>query len=151
MLSASNAAASGAVGSQRKLLAPSHASDPGYEKVDFSKVGSVKVNGPASSSNGPVDDDEEDYAECDPLPAGASANSISASSAQLSRAGSDVSDYATVEDSTRPPLPQSSLPNGTATTSQVKPFQKYSKRKEHLYQEIDEVREEAKNPPDKKN
>ena len=159
--------------------------DPPYEKVGYNGAGAAQA---VNSKGEPIDsagyaivkestspvtvpstnDDEEDYAECDPLSeSGASASKPIITDDSIT--GSD-SGYATVtyngaksssaNAGEKPPEPPAtphptSPPPGAAgssggvTGNEGKPFQKYVRKKEHLYQEIDEVRLEN-NPPDKK-
>ena len=138
--------------------------DPGYEKVDLTvskgeqtdsagyAIVKESAGARAASSNttaaAAANDDEEDYAECDPVP-GAGVERISPSDLNhhLLRHGSDVSDYATVADTRAPSSVEQQQPQSPPINNSDRPFQKYVK-KEHLYQEIDVVRDD-KNPPDK--
>lgn len=111
-------------------------------------------------------DDEEDYAECDPIPQSGGASAAKPTIVDDSVTGSD-SGYATVtfngtkskttNVSQKPPEPPATphpispppMASGGAAANDDRPFQKYTKKKEHLYQEIDEVRMDP-NQPDKK-
>lgn len=161
--------------------------DPGYEKVDFTTKPSSEVQtldsagyaivkeANSSVANVPsTPDDEEDYAECDPLPQGGAATPRPLLDDSV--AGSDPG-YATVtfnqnksgtSSNQKPPEPPktphpTSPPPGVAASASCaapassaasagadnRPFQKYVRKTEHTYQEIDEVRME-KSPPDKR-
>lgn len=156
-------------GAASNRLRPFQHSDAGYEKVDFNgpkgeQIDSagyaiVKEDGGAAGAGAAsqLANDDEDYAECDLLPqAAASALPPFVINERLTRHGSDVSDYATVNNTDESTSAAASQPEPLAhassgdSSSQTRPVreQKYSKKKEHLYQEIDEVRIE-KSPPDK--
>ncbi|XP_067936269.1 uncharacterized protein [Watersipora subatra] len=110
--------------------------DP-YEKVDFvgNKGEQMELTGYASNNQ---NNDEEDYAECDLVPDNAQQHSAPDAA---NRHASNASDYAMVA-----PLPPPEPPHHPHGTEE-RPFQRYTRR-EHVYQEIDEVDKEPP-PPNK--
>jgi len=127
------------------------APDPGYERVEFDSAKGeqtdsagyaiVKEATGATASDSKVED-EEDYAICEP---------VGGPSAALRPAISNSNGYATVTFN-RTAASSSRAANPAQGGNQLaRPFQRYPMR-EHLYQEIDEVRERAANskaPADK--
>lgn len=149
--------------------------DPGYEQVDcgeakgeqtdsagYAIVKGASQAGAAPPSNIMNVDDDEDYAVCDPP--GLAQSALSGVIARVNintRPDTDSSDYSTVtvatEGASSTNQQSVSVPAAAATAEASvpaetqRPHQNY-RRKEHVYQDIDEVRDKQdkpEKPPDK--